>query len=81
MMRTLWASFWNRVPDSDENRLPEVHQSSYVSELKHRLGAAPSQETIFGFALPEAPEQPQFRMMQNAPLEVSPLRTQYAFQF
>jgi len=39
---------------------------SYVEELKRRLGAAPSQEAIFRFALPLQPEQPQIRMMQNA---------------
>ncbi len=39
---------------------------SYVDELKRRLGPTPSPEAVFRFALPLEPEQPQFRMMQNA---------------
>jgi len=39
---------------------------SYVEELKRRLGPRPSQEAVFRFALPLKPEQPQFRVMQNA---------------
>jgi hypothetical protein len=40
---------------------------SYVEELKRRFSPTASQEDVFRFALPLQPEQPQFRIMQNAP--------------
>jgi len=39
---------------------------TFVDELKHRIGANPSPETIFNFALPLNSEMPPVQLMQNA---------------
>jgi len=54
---------------------------SYVDQLKNRLGANPSLEAVFHFALPLQPERPQFQRMQNAPNMYSFLSTSTDFRF